>query len=452
MKAQPSNNVWNEKYYNESTRPGDTRKPYEHDPDRVVYSSAFRRLQAKTQVLGVGEGDFHRTRLTHSIEVSQLGLGILRVILRNNRINQDLKSHLPSHWNMTAICLAHDLGHPPYGHGGEVALNCKMIKNGGFEGNAQTFRIITNLEKYNGNPGLNLTRRTLLGLLKYPATFSRTHRVMTLRDNRTKLMRKLSKYESWDLFKPPKCHYDSESNVVEWILAPFSSHDRTLFTKVDKPESGKVTKPTGRSLDSSIMELADDIAYGVHDLEDMASLGLVDREKISINYESSWATSHGLPLDANQLATQILKKGTERWKRREAASAIINALVTSIEINEIPGFDHPYLRFTASLSNPARLFLDSLQDIVMDNVIESTEVRIADFKGMHLISNLFEAILSNTSRILKESFQEDFNLDTNDTARLRVVCDFIAGMTDEYAARYFERLFMPHQGSVFQKL
>ncbi|MEA3647969.1 dGTP triphosphohydrolase, partial [Acinetobacter baumannii] len=139
-----------------------------------MHSSAFRRLQSKTQVLGLGESDFYRTRLTHSMEVSQIGVGITRWLKDKYDTNEEIKSIIPSTALMSSICLAHDLGHPPFGHGGEVALNFCMRNYGGFEGNGQTLRILSTLDKYTEKNGLNPTRRLLLGVLKYPASYTNT--------------------------------------------------------------------------------------------------------------------------------------------------------------------------------------------------------------------------------------------------------------------------------------
>ena len=148
-------------------RRNDHRSPFQRDRARILHSAAFRRLQAKTQVLGVGMNDFYRTRLTHSLEVSQIGTGITAQLRRKY---PELRYLLNSMSLIESICLAHDIGHPPFGHGGEVALNYMMRHHGGFEGNGQTFRILTRLEPYTPSWGMNLTRRTLLGVMKYPAT------------------------------------------------------------------------------------------------------------------------------------------------------------------------------------------------------------------------------------------------------------------------------------------
>ena len=140
----------------------DTREPYQRDLGRIIHSASFRRLQTKTQVMGTGEGDFHRTRLTHSLEVGQIGRGIVwNLAARKDAPYRDV---LPSSELIEAICYAHDLGHPPYGHSGERALHSQMKEYSGFEGNAQTIRILTRLEKYYRGEG---TRHLASGGLLY---------------------------------------------------------------------------------------------------------------------------------------------------------------------------------------------------------------------------------------------------------------------------------------------
>jgi dGTPase len=149
-------------------RCGDFRPDEERDRSRIIHSAAFRRLQAKTQVLGVGESDFHRTRLTHTMEVAQIGRGIVLQLSSDRSRWRNYKEILPTTAQIEAICFAHDLGHPPFGHSGEVGLNFAMRKHGGFEGNGQSLRIVSKLEPHTRGKGLNLTRRILLGILKYP--------------------------------------------------------------------------------------------------------------------------------------------------------------------------------------------------------------------------------------------------------------------------------------------
>ncbi|MFI7854956.1 dGTP triphosphohydrolase, partial [Acinetobacter baumannii] len=166
--------IWSERRLKDEKRQTDKRSEWARDYARIIHSSAFRRLQSKTQVLGLGESDFYRTRLTHSMEVSQIGVGITRWLKDKYDTNEEIKSIIPSTALMSSICLAHDLGHPPFGHGGEVALNFCMRNYGGFEGNGQTLRILSTLDKYTEKNGLNPTRRLLLGVLKYPASYTNT--------------------------------------------------------------------------------------------------------------------------------------------------------------------------------------------------------------------------------------------------------------------------------------
>ena len=142
----------------------DARDPYEVDYARVVHSASFRRLQGKTQILNLGDSDFYRTRLTHSMEVSQVASGILQGFRKKYK-DQELINHLPTTTLMQTICLVHDLGHPPFGHGGEIALNFCMREKGGFEGNGQTLRILSKLEKFSEKYGSNCTSSDKFGFM-----------------------------------------------------------------------------------------------------------------------------------------------------------------------------------------------------------------------------------------------------------------------------------------------
>lgn len=258
-------------------REEEIRKEYERDFARIIHCAAFRRLQGKTQVLGLGDSDFYRTRLTHSIEVSQVSTAItasLKEKAKKNKLKIDFNfifRLLPDTPLISAIGLAHDLGHPPFGHGGEIALNYCMRKYGGFEGNGQTLRILARLEKYVNDFGINPTRRLLLGILKYPIPYKQTY-----------LKRKL-KYKDYkdanpfwlikkDDYKPPKCYLDTENDIVRWVLEIFDKDDIKLFQNMNNKELKYY-----RSLDASIMDLADDICYSFHDLEDAISLNIISK-------------------------------------------------------------------------------------------------------------------------------------------------------------------------------
>lgn len=213
----------------EPLRPGDIRTQYERDRGRVVHSAAFRRLQGKTQVMGVGEGDFHRTRLTHSIECAQIGAGLMDQLERTAAVPRDLASWFPSRALIEAACFAHDWGHPPFGHGGEAALHKEMRTCGGFEGNGHTLRVLTRLEKYRQQGwGINPTRRLILAVLKYPVAYSAF--------DPGKL-----------LVKPPKCYFDEERDVVDWATSGFSVDERATLMALDDKGKAKY-----RTFDSSV--------------------------------------------------------------------------------------------------------------------------------------------------------------------------------------------------------
>lgn len=254
----------------------DARDDGDIDYGRIIHSASFRRLQGKTQILNLGDSDFYRTRLTHSLEVAQIGAGVAK------QLNRSLPDHpatayLPDRSMIQAIGCTHDLGHPPFGHGGEVALNYCMRnvngkERGGFEGNGQTLRILSRIENFSKDAGANLSRRTLLGVLKYPVSFH------ILRNPKLapKLIEEYSALPMIDreASKPPKCYMNSEDEVVNWILDPLAPKDRDAFQEFERnPE--KHSKPKHKSLDCSIMDVADDIAYGVHDLEDAIALKLI---------------------------------------------------------------------------------------------------------------------------------------------------------------------------------
>jgi len=168
----------------------------------------------------MGESDFYRTRLTHSLEVAQIGSGICEV-LRARQENEDVQALIPSFSLIEAICLAHDIGHSPFGHGGEVAMNTMMIQHGGFEANGQTLRIIARLGEFSANHGLDLTRRTMLGTIKYPAVYSKAVRYRDSNGGHLALEDAIpTDLTNIDQWGPPKCIYDVEQDVMDWLVAP----------------------------------------------------------------------------------------------------------------------------------------------------------------------------------------------------------------------------------------
>lgn len=455
----------------------DIRTEWERDYSRIIHSAAFRRLQSKTQVLGLGESDFYRTRLTHSMEVAQIGIGILKFLQhRYNPENnpkefnaEEIYSVLPTSALMGAVCLAHDIGHPPFGHGGEVALNICMRHHGGFEGNGQTLRILSRLAHYSAENGLNPTRRMLLGVLKYPANYSKAFNAAIFRE--PQMPHWLSKS---DEHKPPKCYMDTELDIVKWVLKPLNDVEKKEFTKVDKSNKAKHFRPVYKSLDASIMELADDISYGLHDLEDAIALKLITQIEWE-DYFKNKATYAKLGdskltcdivfkdcgLDYQQLTNDLFSDRS--YLRKKAIGKLVHTLITHTKIVETSiNFTTPLIKWNAELEDDYERLRKLIFDLVMDKVIKSSNVQQLEFKGQKIVIELFQAIDSDPERLLPEKTRVKLerikqgyqSLDNQEYKKrqARLICDYIAGMTDDYATRLYEKIYHPHKGSIFDRM
>ncbi|WP_394147146.1 anti-phage deoxyguanosine triphosphatase [Shewanella atlantica] len=434
---------WHERRLSEEKkRRNDHRSPYQRDRARILHSAAFRRLQAKTQVLGVGMNDFYRTRLTHSLEVSQIGTGI-RAQLKQKRPEFD---HLFDSVSLIeSLCLAHDIGHPPFGHGGEVALNYMMREHGGFEGNGQTFRILTGLEPYTECYGMNLCRRTLLGILKYPAPYSSLFRASG--NKPVNNIRQL-KPSQWT---PVKGIFDDDSSILKWVLQPLSDADRARFLSHRDLGADKHLRTQFKSLDCSVMELADDIAYAVHDLEDAIVMGIVSASQWNQDVESRLCNS-----DDPWIKEEFTRIGRNLFShqhhlRKDAIGTLVNGFVTAIDIKEDALFTEPLLRFNAGLDDCFSEALDVLKQFVYKYVIRKPEIQMLEYKGQQIVMELFEAFESDPQRLLPTHTQERWQ--ASHEAGLnshRVIADYISGMTDEFAARLHQHLFSPKAGSMIE--
>ncbi|MBT3214063.1 MAG: dGTPase [Deltaproteobacteria bacterium] len=425
-------------------RQEDHREEYERDRARVIHSSAFRRLQAKTQILGVLEGDFHRTRLTHSMEVAQIGRGL---VLNLQKKFPELYDLLPRLEQIETTGLAHDLGHPPFGHGGETALNCAMADYGGFEGNGQTLRILTLLESHSPENGLDLTRRTLLGVLKYPVPYANLCK--TSPPDATDKSVNLNFQQTW---KPPKCFLDTEQEVFNWILAPLSNTDQLHFCEYTRPTTQSHGRSLHKALDTSLMNLADDIAYGVHDFEDGIVLRLLTREhwqEVAQQLDPKWAEKNNLLQIETMLFTRTDNSG---YSRRQGVGALVHALISSAELKLNDEFEEPLLGWNVILPEEPQRFLKALKETVSRHVIQLNTVQAATFKGRKIVLSLFDALSAEPEMLLPSSFQLLWKEAKSDLQQKRIICDFIAGMTDQYANRFYERLFLPGHGSVFDRI
>ncbi|MDP2562478.1 anti-phage deoxyguanosine triphosphatase [Psychrobium sp. 1_MG-2023] len=419
----------------------DHRNSYQRDRARILHSAAFRRLQAKTQVVGIGQSDFYRTRLTHSLEVAQIGAGIISHL---SAYHPDLDRLLG--FNETLIetlGLAHDIGHPPFGHGGEVALNYMMRDHGGFEGNGQTFRILTRLEPYTPLHGMNLTRRSLLGTLKYPVLHQQV--VGHYPDQPSESFRQL-KAHNW---LPPKAIFDVDASALSWVLEPLSSQDITLLSStraiIDAKQPSPHQQSQYKSFDCSVMELADDIAYSVHDLEDAIVMGTVSYNqwrKDVVNVLSD--LEHNPIEDEIDEITQKLFS-TEQYLRKDAIGELVNILVTAIDIVKVDGFEEPLLAYNAKLSPDYFALLEILKRFVFNRVILKPEFQAMEYKGQQIVMELFEAFASDPLRLLPETTKGRWldAQDKKDEVQMRIICDYISGMTDEYAAKLYHSLFTP---------
>lgn len=405
----------------QSNRSKDNRTPFQRDRARIMHSAAFRRLQGKTQVMGTGEGDFHRTRLTHSIEVSQIGYGLLEALQFKKAIfHKDAQDWLPARDLIEAACLAHDLGHPPFGHKGEQALHNAMLRHGGFEGNGQTLRILTKLEKYKKRgKGLYPTRRLVLAVLKYPRSMKSFN---------------LADYSK----KPPKSFHEEEASVVEWALKGFSAADqKQLIRSADG-------KRAHHSLDCSILELADDIAYGIHDIEDIVARGLATASEVKEEIVKAFNKIDGGCLagfDAKLVYEGLL---SDSFRRKQMIAGLVNLFITNVTLTEHRSYDHPLLKFNATLPEPHAMLLEAFKGLAYELVIRKAKVQQLERRGQMIVARLFDTLLSDPESLIPQSSWQD---GCPEGSKERRVCDYVAGMTDSYAERLYKRLFHPGFGS-----
>ncbi|MBT0586422.1 anti-phage deoxyguanosine triphosphatase [Alteromonas oceanisediminis] len=431
-------------------RDGDHRSPFQRDKARILHSAAFRRLQAKTQVLGVGIGDFYRTRLTHSLEAAQIGVGIcaqLNAKYAAACAAVELDANL-----IEALCLAHDIGHPPFGHGGEIALNVMMHDAGGFEGNGQTFRIVSKLEPYTEHHGMNLSRRTVLGLVKYPNFIEELRVTNKSTDTNLHSLRQI-RAGDWH---PAKGLFTCDKDIFDWLLAPFSAHDRQKFIR-HSGDDATITptqhhRTLHKSVDCSIMELADDIAYGVHDLEDSIVMGMVNetefRRWVSQPIQTMqvpWLSDHIEPLTVKLFSDQ-------HYERKNAIGALVNTFITAITLSQQHQFEHPLLDHQAQMPQAHQQALSIFKRFVFNKVIQKPEIQLLEYKGQQVVMELFQAFSSDPERLLPDNTRVRWGDAQENNLGARVIADYISGMTDEFASRLYSNMFIPKRGGTHDTL
>ena len=352
------------------------RSAFQRDRDRIIHSSAFRRLKHKTQVFVEHEGDYFRTRLTHTIEVAQ----VARTIAGALELNADLAE---------AVALAHDLGHPPFGHTGEDALGALMAPYGGFDHNAQALRIVTLLERhYAGFDGLNLTWETLEGIAKHNGPVA-----------------------------PPLPYALAEVNA---------GFDLDLGTHA--------------SAEAQVAAIADDVAYNHHDLHDGLRAGLFTAADLM-----------DLPVTGPAFAeVDALYPGLDPMRRRhEALRRIFGVMVEDViavarnrlaasqprDAQDIREMDGPIIRF----SKPLFQNLKAIKGFLFTRMYRAPSVVAERARVTGVVRDLFP-LFQNHPELLPPEWQPDMGRAADETARARVVLDYVAGMTDRFAIAEHGRL------------
>lgn len=330
----------------------------------------------------------------------------------------------------------------PFGHGGEIALHYMMHEHGGFEGNGQTFRIITQLEPYTAEHGMNLCRRSVLGLVKYP-NFIDTLTTPNVMGERPASLRQV-KASQWH---PPKGLFRCDEPLFDWLLAPFSASDKDKLMSFNQFDN-KHSKTRFKSFDCSIMELADDIAYGIHDLEDAIVMDMVNRQDFISDVtlplkslEIKWLSDN-----IDELTDKLFSKA--HHERKNAIGALVNSFITAIEIADVEGFEHPLLAYNAKMPTDFESGLELFKRFVYNKVIRRPDVQQLEYKGQMVVMELLEAFSSDPERLLPENTQERWLKACEQNNGMRVLADYISGMTDEFASRLYGTLFSPRQGGI----
>ena len=341
------------------------RTAFQRDRDRIVHTTAFRRLEYKTQVFVITGGDYYRTRLTHTLEVAQIGRAIARAL----GANEDL---------VEAICLAHDLGHTPFGHAGERALSELMSDHGGFEHNRQSLRIVTTLEsRFPQFPGLNLTYEVREGMVKHE-------------------------------------------------------------TEYDISDAKDYSPEKRGNLEAQIANMADETAYTAHDLDDGLRSGLLSTNQLQgltlwkkLKESIGWDAAELDDITRHQIIRRLL--GFEITDVPESTSLALEASSTQ-SVNELQLLPSNVVVHSKSFIQMNR----ELKDFLFENMYRHFRVYRMQIKAEHILQDLFNAYTVNPGILPTEVQERAKNGDF-----YRVVCDYIAGMTDRFALDEHSRLFDP---------
>jgi len=352
------------------------REPFQRDRDRIIHSSAFRRLKHKTQVFVEHEGDYFRTRLTHSIEVAQVARTISAALGMNSHLTE-------------AVALAHDLGHTPFGHTGEDALNALMAPYGGFDHNAQALKIVTSLERHYAEwDGLNLTWETLEGIAK---------------------------------------HNGPVTGDLPYALAEYDArHGLELHTHAGG--------------EAQAAALADDIAYNNHDLDDGLRAGLFTVDDIC---QLPIVGDAFREVDAKYPGLDLKRRRHEAL-RRVFGVMVSDVLVTSkrliqeenpASVEDIRGLGRPVVQFSSGLWADLKV----IREFLFTRMYRAPSVVVMRLEVTAVVEDLFPLFMRQPE-LLPEDWRADVAMADSDTALARIVADYIAGMTDRFALQEHKRL------------
>lgn len=405
---------------------GDYRSPFQIDRDRVLHTPTFRRMQNKTQVFWSGEYDFYRTRLTHSLEVAQIGKSICHWLKsRPSGLLEDDFFVDPD--LVEAVCLSHDLGHPPFGHAGERTLNHLMRDHGGFEGNAQTLRLLADRIFSSKKAGMDPSRAFLDGVLKYKSLWSELKSATG---------------------KNPHNHfiYNDQQSHLDWAMG---GNDFPL----DLPPGA--VRDEFKSIECQIMDWADDTAYSLNDLSDSVRAGFLNIEKIE-----SWAEKNGHPIGdgtpLGDLMRSIRRRRVEPFVGKRIGQYIQSTHLET-DVNFLSGLTHRY-HFRLVIDDEVKAECKIFKRLAFEVVFLSPQLKQLEYKGSRMLRQMWQ-VLGERYITAGTIDGQDFQLLPADTAaeiaaspdeatRARLVCDFLAGMTDGYASRTYKRLFSPDFGSI----
>ena len=399
---------------------GDHRTPFQTDRDRVLYTSAFRELQSKTQVFLSGEYDFYRTRLTHSLEVAQIGRSITYWLRHSSDILTDrffIDADL-----VEAACLSHDLGHPPFGHSGEVTLNKLMRAYGGFEGNAQTLRLLTERIFSEKRQGMNPSRAFADSVLKYKTLWS----------------------ELGGAEDPPRNHflYNEQYATLDW----------TMGGNDFPPElTAGSARDRFKSLECQIMDWADDTAYSLNDLSDSVRAGFLTPHKIE-----AWAAQQTLNETQSEAIEALLR--SIRAGRMDAfvgkrIGLYIRATALTEDVNVLSGHSNRY-RYRLQIDPEVKAACGVYKKLSYQLVFQQTGLKQLEYKGQAMLQKLWDVFmdecLSGTSnaQILPPRILEEIQESSSDPVRYRLLSDYLASLTDLSAKKLYLRLFDANAGSI----